>query len=150
MAMRALVFAVVFGVLAFAHAGVWAHGYKQHDVSIGHIWAPPSEGGAISIYGPLLNNGAAEDRLVSVESSLPGAVVSLEAEGDDGAVAVQGDIALAPGVPVSLAAWGVHIVLRGLEQPVKAGENFPLTLVFEKAGAITVEVVVEDEASGPH
>src|SRR3546814_18774460 len=44
-----------------------------------------------------------------------------------------------------------HLMLIGLKQPLHAGERFPLTLTFEKAGTITVEITVEGIASmGPH
>ncbi|MNS89343.1 hypothetical protein D3C72_1233530 [compost metagenome] len=35
-----------------------------------------------------------------------------------------------------------HVMLSGMEQPLKAGEQFPLTLEFEKAGTIEVLVTV--------
>src|SRR3546814_14254632 len=44
-----------------------------------------------------------------------------------------------------------HLMLIGLKQPLHEGERFPLTLTFEKAGTITVEITVEGIASmGPH
>src|SRR3546814_9738821 len=50
-------------------------------------------------------------------------------------IPAQGEAALQPG--------GIHIMLIGLKQPLREGERFPLTLTFEKAGAVTVEVAVE-------
>jgi hypothetical protein len=47
------------------------------------------------------------------------------------------------GQPVSLAPGGLHIMLMGLKKPLKAGEKFPLTLTFDKAGTRTVDVAVE-------
>ena len=42
-------------------------------------------------------------------------------------------------------------MLTGLKQPLKTGERFPLTLFFEKAGQLTVEIVVQDaSAAGGH
>src|SRR3546814_14999154 len=40
-----------------------------------------------------------------------------------------------------------HLMLIGLKQPLHEGERFPLTLTFEKAGTITVEITVEGIAS---
>jgi copper(I)-binding protein len=48
-------------------------------------------------------------------------------------------IAMQPGA-------GAHIMLMGLKQPLKAGETFPLTLNFRKAGKVTVEVTVKELA----
>ncbi len=47
------------------------------------------------------------------------------------------------GQSVSLAPGGMHIMLMGLNQPLKTGQSFPLTLTFEKAGTRTVNVAVE-------
>lgn len=44
--------------------------------------------------------------------------------------------------PVSLNASGLHVWLAGLNQPLKAGQSFPLTLRFEKAGERQVTVTV--------
>ncbi len=41
---------------------------------------------------------------------------------------------------------GAHIMLMGLKQPLKAGDSFPLTLTFRKAGKLTVEVKVKEIA----
>ena len=39
--------------------------------------------------------------------------------------------------------------LLGLKAPLKEGDRFPLTLKFEKAGEVKVEVVVESVQGGP-
>lgn len=54
------------------------------------------------------------------------------------------------GQPVILKPGGEHIMLMGLNQPLRAGQTFPLTLDFEKAGSRTVTVTVEKAgATGP-
>jgi copper(I)-binding protein len=54
------------------------------------------------------------------------------------------------GQPVTLKPGGDHIMLMGLNQALRPGETFPLTLDFEKAGARTVTVTVEKAgATGP-
>ena len=47
------------------------------------------------------------------------------------------------GQPVDLKPGGEHIMLIGLQQPLREGQSFTLTLNFEKAGARTVSVAVE-------
>lgn len=37
---------------------------------------------------------------------------------------------------------GVHIMLMDLKHSLKVGDHFPLTLVFEKAGSVTTDVMV--------
>ncbi len=41
---------------------------------------------------------------------------------------------------------GAHVMLMGLKQPLKAGDSFPLTLNFRKAGKVTVDVTVKEIA----
>jgi len=54
------------------------------------------------------------------------------------------------GQPVTLKPGGDHIMLMGLNQALRPGETFPLTLDFEKAGSRTVIVTVEKAgATGP-
>jgi len=57
---------------------------------------------------------------------------------------------LPPGQPVTLKPGGTHIMLMGLKQPLHAGDKFPLTLQFAKAGTREVEATVEGPgAMGP-
>ena len=37
---------------------------------------------------------------------------------------------------------GLHIMLMGLAAPLVESESFPLTLTFERAGTLTLEVTV--------
>lgn len=45
---------------------------------------------------------------------------------------------------------GYHLMLMGLQQPLKAGDSFPMTLVFEKAGKTEVKVKVEEKKNASH
>lgn len=57
-------------------------------------------------------------------------------------------IELAPRSKTELKPGGYHVMLMELKAPLKAGDSVPLTLVFEKAGTVTINVVVE-KMSGP-
>jgi copper(I)-binding protein len=59
-------------------------------------------------------------------------------------------IDLPAGKAVTLKPGGYHIMLTGLAQPLVAGQTFPLTLTFDKAGAREVAVAVQKVGSmGP-
>ncbi len=59
-------------------------------------------------------------------------------------------IDLPPGQPTTLKPGGMHIMLFGLVRPLQAGQSFPLTLSFEKAGAREVTVAIgKAGAMGP-
>ncbi len=47
------------------------------------------------------------------------------------------------GETVKLAPGGYHLMLMDLKQPMTEGERVPLTLEFEHAGSIDVELAVE-------
>ncbi len=54
------------------------------------------------------------------------------------------------GHPVTLKPGGEHIMLMGLNGPLREGQSFPLTLTFEKAGVREATVAVEKPgAAGP-
>lgn len=61
---------------------------------------------------------------------------------------VQGGIPVKAGTPTELKPGGLHIMLMGLKAPLKEGESFPLTLTFEKAGAVQVTVPVQAPGAG--
>lgn len=134
-----LALVLVMTIIGSLHAH--AHSYKKGSVSIGHIWSPPPPednfDGTASVYGPLYNTGEAEDKLLSVTSAVSNAITFSEGE----------SIILPIGMPVSLAPWSVHIVLHDLEKPFAEGDRFPLTLTFEKAGSVDIEVDVEKEGA---
>ena len=48
-----------------------------------------------------------------------------------------------------LKPQGVHIMLTELNHTLKVGDKFPITLVFEKAGAVTTDVVVRPAGDIP-
>ena len=51
--------------------------------------------------------------------------------------------------PVSLNSSGLHIWLAHLTRPLKAGQTFPLSLRFERAGERRVDVFVIAPAVAP-
>lgn len=52
--------------------------------------------------------------------------------------------------PVSLNPSGLHVWLAELDQPLRAGQTFPLSLEFEKAGQREVTVsIIEPAAVAP-
>jgi copper(I)-binding protein len=57
-----------------------------------------------------------------------------------------------PGETLTLAPGGYHVMLLDLKRPPRVGDSFPLTLIFEKAKPITVQVKVGAVApmSGMH
>jgi copper(I)-binding protein len=109
--------------------------------------APYQPAGAA--YLTIENAGRSTDKLLSATSP---AAASVEIH----TMAMEGNVMKmreAPALEVPPAAKlemkpgaGYHLMLMGLRQPLKAGEKFPVTLNFEKAGRIEVDVSVQDQS----
>ena len=85
------------------------------------------------------------DRLLSVTTPVAGQVMIHAAETDANGVLRIVHIQvldLPAGQTVTLAPGGIHLMLMGLGAKLEEGTGFPLTLIFETAGEITVEVPV--------
>ncbi|HTI03119.1 MAG TPA: copper chaperone PCu(A)C [Acidisoma sp.] len=96
------------------------------------------------VYLTVRDHGAA-DQLVAVSSPVA-RQASLHVSRMANNVMVMQPVAslpVAPGRPLRLAPGGYHIMLEGLAHSLVAGSQFPLTLTFAKAGAVTVTVTVE-------
>lgn len=91
----------------------------------------------------LTNTGTEDDRLVSATSPIAKETQIHE-------MAMDGDVMkmrrLVDGLPIPagqsvvLAPGGYHLMLMGLNGPVVEGSTVPVTLIFEKAGEITIEL----------
>ena len=139
----ALSLVVAGGLTALTPAPTRAHSYRMGDIMIGHVWAAPTPKNAdgVAVYGPLLNSGKTQVQLEGASSPIA-AKVQFRID-KDGKTRWVEKIALAPGRPLALASWRVHIWLSGLKHPLHGGDSFPLTLDFGPAGKLTVTVEVE-------
>jgi periplasmic copper chaperone A len=97
------------------------------------------------------NSGRNADRLLSASSPAAKSVElhSMRMEGNVMKMREVPAIDLGPAAKLEMKPGdGYHLMLMGLRQPLKAGERFPLTLQFEKAGKLEVEVSVQDNKTG--
>jgi copper(I)-binding protein len=125
-----------------------AHDYTRGGLLIDHPWTRPTPEGVKvgSGYLVIRNRGKSSDRLVSVSAPIAGKVEIHETAVKDGVVTmrqVEGGLPIASGKGVEFKPRGLHLMFFDLKQPLKQGDKFPGTLVFEKAGAVDVEFKVE-------
>ena len=138
--------ALLIAAAAIAALPAAAHDYTAGDISIGHPWtrAAGANGNGAGFL-QLRNNGGQADRLISATSPIA-RVVELHTMMRDGDVMrmrpVQ-DIPVPAGQTVTLQPGGFHIMLIGLTGPMSQGGRVPLTLRFERAGEVQVELAVE-------
>jgi len=95
-------------------------------------------------YMTLATGATSADRLLSASTAVAGKVELHNhiVVGNVAQMRPVDAIEVAPGSPTVLQPGGLHIMLVDLKAPLQAGTSFPLTLVFEKAGAVTVDVAV--------
>jgi copper(I)-binding protein len=98
-------------------------------------------------YLVLQNNGAAEDKLLSVESDVAKTIELHETKESGGMM----EMSPVPNIPVpangkaELKPGGFHVMLISLNRELKVGEKVQLTLNFEKAGKIQVTAEVREQ-----
>lgn len=91
------------------------------------------------------NNGASDDRLVSVTSPASGEVQIHEMAMQDNVMKmrqIKDGIAIPAGQTVKLEPGNLHLMFQKVKTPFKQGGNVPVTLTFEKAGKIELELPV--------
>lgn len=140
---------IVAAILALAFGALPAAAHEFHrlgDIVIEQPWSratPVKVGGA---YMTLRNNGALADRLVKVASPIAekGEIHETKVEGGTAMMRAVDGIELKPrGGSVQMKPGGLHVMLMGLQRPLKEGERIKLVLTFERAGTIEIEARVE-------
>jgi len=89
-------------------------------------------GGSTGLFLALVNTGTSPDTLLSI--SAPGVAASVRLPG--------GAVSLAQQQPVYLTGPAPQVILGGLTQPLNGGQSIQVTMSFEKAGSITLDVPV--------
>lgn len=125
----------------------------DEGIEIGDPWARTSasmqNAGAVYM---TISAGDEGDTLMgaSVESSVAAmAQIHETSMADDGSGSMMmqevPSISVPSGGEVSLEPGGFHVMLMQLAEPLVAGNEFTVTLMFEKAGEVEVDVTVRDE-----
>jgi copper(I)-binding protein len=145
--------AALLAVLSAAPAR--AEDVKAGDLVISQAWSRATPGGA-KIGGGYLtieNRGSTPDRLIGGSGDIAGKIEVHEMSMKDGVMTMRpldNGLTIGPGKTVKLAPGGLHLMLFDLKAPLKQGEKVPITLVFEKAGKVTLSLDVQSlGAQGP-
>jgi periplasmic copper chaperone A len=121
---------------------------QSTSIQIEKPWARATPGGAKTgaAYMTIENKSGAPDRLTGASSDVAKTLQIHEMKVVNGIMKmreISGGLRVPAGGSVTLKPGGYHVMLIGLNKPLKVGEKFPLTLVFEKAGKIVIEVPVQ-------
>ncbi|WP_127520252.1 copper uptake system-associated protein [Mesorhizobium sp. Z1-4] len=137
-----------------AHAGMDAT-VTAGDLEISSAWAramlpnQPAGGGYLTI----ANHGAEADRLVGASSPAAAKVEihTMEIVNDVMTMRpVDGGLEIPAGDTVELKPGGLHVMFMGVATPFKDGDTVPVTLQFEKAGAVEIAFPVRKAEGGGH
>lgn len=124
-------------VLAAAVAPVIAQ--SKVGASTAWVQAPPAGATSVSAFVVIENPTMYEVYVVSVASPIAGEAVIVR--GADGATAVP-ELAVPAYGQIELKPGEVHIRLKDLKQPLKVGDQVPLTLTTDGGEAIEVSAEV--------
>ena len=119
---------------------------KAPAIGFSHVWARATAGTATTaaVYFTATATGK-QDRLIGARTPIAAIAGLHETIDDRGVMKMRSveNVIVAADKPVLFEPGGYHVMLEGLREPLKAGAHFPLTLVFERAGPTTVDVVIE-------
>lgn len=128
-----------------------AHDQTIGDLQIIHPNIPQPREGAISaaLYMALSNEGTMADRLIGVETPVAKAASLHESRVDAVGVASMVPLEavdLPAGETVVLEPGGIHVMLMGLTTPLHEGDMVPATLIFEQAGRVDMQFMIDPPA----
>jgi periplasmic copper chaperone A len=146
---------VILTICLSAVTHVQAQTSTTSSISVEHPWARATPAGAKTgaAYLTLVNNGTSADRLIHASTPMA-EKVQVHQEIDENGVMKMRElpvVEIGPGAALTFKPGGTHMMIIGLKQPLKKGQTFPLTLDFEKAGKIDLQIpIAKAGAMGDH
>lgn len=127
-----------------------ANDYNAGLLRIEHPWSRemPAVAPTAAVYFVLHNQAAEADRLLGASTPHAGKAELHEHVHADGLMKMQQvhSVTIPAAGAVKFEPMGYHVMLFNLKQQARDGERFALSLTFEKAGVVEVEVMVHKEA----
>ena len=123
-----------------------AEGIEVHDAWI----RPAAKGGNGAVY--FVIRSAATDEIISISSDEAAAVEMHESRmnGDVMEMRQLESVPLAAGEEVTFEPGGMHVMLVGLKQDLKAGDEIQVTLHFKNYQDILLPVPVQETPASEH
>ncbi len=123
---------------------------RAGGISVDGAWARAAAGpGATSaVYLTIHNGGTTDDQLVGARSDAAQMVEVHRSSMDNGVMRMSpaGPLTVPAGGDVTLEPGGLHIMLMDLPADLAEGSKIDVTLVFEAAGEVPVQVPVRSAA----
>lgn len=146
---RLLLLAVVAATLAVPAT---AQEVRRGDLTLSRLQVRASLGNVpnTAAYLTIANRGRRPDRLLSASCTCARRT-ELHRTVDGGAMTRMAPalfVEVSAGGTATLAPGGYHLMLTGLERPLRDGQRVPLTLRFQRAGMVTAEFHVTSRPGG--
>jgi copper(I)-binding protein len=148
-------FFAVLTALMLSTIAALAHGVTAGKLEIIHPNIPqpiPSAKSAAGYMG-IYNDGDTADRLIGVETGIAQSsmlhTTEHSADGVARMIHVEG-LDIPAGETIVLEPDGMHVMLMGLTGPMLEGDMVPATLIFEHAGRVEMEFMVDPPGGVDH
>lgn len=139
--------------LASALTLVFAVPTTAHDITKGTIQIihptislPPKGAKTAAGYMAISNNGTASDKLIGVETPIAKPAKIHTSEIKDGVARMKHvpSLEISADDTVTFEPGGIHVMFMGLTTVLDADQMYPATLIFEKAGSVAIEFMIDD------
>lgn len=132
-------------------AATTARAADAGGVTVSGAWAratPPGAPAGAAYFRATAASGV--DRLVGVASPVAKKAMLHRTVTENGNRTMKhvDTVDVGPDNPLAFSPGGYHVMLMGLDHALEAGDHFPMTLTFEKAGDIEVDVEVRPITAG--
>ena len=138
-------------VIAFLLSGCAAPATEGLEVS--DAWArPAAQSGNGAVYFVIENHSSETQEMIGVTADIAEAAEMHESQmsGDVMEMHQLESVSLEPGAEVPFEPGGLHIMLIGLKQELKTGDEFQITLHFRGEQDLQVHVPVSDTPASEH
>jgi copper(I)-binding protein len=123
-------------------------GCGSNNLEVKDAWARPGNNGAMSaVYFSVVNSSDQDDVLLSADSDVAEHVeLHMSMMSDEGTMSMQPqeNVPIPNGSEVAFEPGGLHVMLINLESDLRPGDGFSLSLNFQQAGTVEIEVPVRE------
>lgn len=120
---------------------------KDNEIIIENAWARPAlQGNPSAVYFRIENNLQVSDKLISVESQVAEFNEIHLSSMVDGTMKMmeQEYVEIKPNQELKFQPMSYHVMLINLKQDLKSGDQFEISLTFEKSGEKNIIVEVKE------
>jgi hypothetical protein len=139
-------------VALFLAALITAPALAGSVIEVMHPWARPTIPNRPGVaYFGIHNHGAAADRLIGARAEGVGKIELHKAEQKDGimTMAPVDALEIPAGGMAHLGPGGLHLMMFGIDPPLKQGDTLEMILIFEAAGEVAITVPVSKTMGDP-